>query len=91
MPLPQIVQPFLDGLSERIGQSTSVSILDGAEIVYIARAAQRRVMSIALMAGSRLSARCTSMGRIMRAALSKAEAREVLGAGPLPARPPRAP
>lgn len=40
MPMPQIVQPFLDRLSEGIGQSSSVSVLDGAEIVYIARAAQ---------------------------------------------------
>ena len=44
MPLPHIVQPMLDQLSDAIGQSTSVSILDGAEIVYVARAAQRKVM-----------------------------------------------
>ena len=48
MPLTQIVQPWLDQLSERIGESVSVSILDGAEIIYVARAAQRRVMSIGL-------------------------------------------
>lgn len=39
MPLPRIVQPLLDRLSEEIGQSTSVSILDETEIVYVARAA----------------------------------------------------
>jgi IclR family transcriptional regulator, pca regulon regulatory protein len=69
LPLPQIVQPWLDQLSDKIGQSCSVSILDGAEIVYIARAAQRRVMSIGLMPGSRLPAHCTSMGRVLLAAL----------------------
>ncbi|MBL9054637.1 MAG: helix-turn-helix domain-containing protein [Rhodobacteraceae bacterium] len=89
MPLPQIVQPFLDELSERVGQSSSVSILDGAEIVYIARAAQKRVMSIALMPGSRLPAYCTSMGRILLAALPEAEARRILGPGPLPRRTAR--
>ncbi|MGG2474614.1 IclR family transcriptional regulator domain-containing protein, partial [Rhizobium sp. BR5] len=52
-------------LSEEIGQSTSVSILDETEIVYVARAAQQRVMSIALMPGSRLPAYCTSMGRVL--------------------------
>jgi IclR family pca regulon transcriptional regulator len=36
-PLPIIVQPFLDRLSERLGHSASASVLDGAEIVYIAR------------------------------------------------------
>jgi IclR family pca regulon transcriptional regulator len=86
MPLPQIVQPFLDALSERIGQSSSVSVLDGAEIVYVARAAQRKVMSVALMPGSRLPAHCTSMGRVMLAALPEDQARVLLGPGPLPAR-----
>jgi len=86
MPLPQIVQPHLDRLSEDIGESTSVSILDGAEIVYVARAAQRKVMSIALMPGSRLPAYCTSMGRVLLAALPPDQARARLGPGPLPAR-----
>jgi IclR family pca regulon transcriptional regulator len=86
MPLPQMVQPLLDRLSDQLGESSSVSILDGAEIVYVARAAQRKVMSIALMPGSRLPAFCTSMGRVMLAALSETEARAVLEAAPLPAR-----
>ena len=68
MPLPRIVQPLLDQLSEEIGQSTSVSILDDWEIVYVARAAQRRVMSINLMPGSRMAANCASMGRVLLAA-----------------------
>lgn len=78
MPLAQLVQPWLDQLSERIGQSTSVSILDGTEIVYLARAAQRRVMSIGLMPGSRLPAHCTSMGRVLLAALPEAQARVIV-------------
>lgn len=88
MPLPQLVQPVLDALSDEIGESSSVSILDGDEIVYIARAAQQKVMSIALMPGSRLPAHCTSMGRVLLAALPEAEARRRLGPGPLPARTP---
>lgn len=86
MPLPQLVQPLLDQLSDAIGESSSVSILDGAEIVYVARAAQRKVMSITLMPGSRLPAYCTSMGRVLLAALPEAEARERLGSAPLPRR-----
>lgn len=89
MPLPQVVQPLLDRMSADLGESTSVSILDGAEIVYVARAAQRKVMSIALMPGSRLPAYCTSMGRVLLAAIPDDAARGVLGAGPLPARTPR--
>jgi IclR family pca regulon transcriptional regulator len=78
MPLAQIVQPWLDQLSDQVGQSSSVSILDETEIVYLARAAQRRVMSIGLMPGSRLPCHCTSMGRVLLAALPEAEARALL-------------
>lgn len=88
MPLPRIVQPVLDALSDRIGESTSVSVLDGGDVVYVARAAQRRVMSISLMPGSRLPAYCTSMGRVLLAALPEPAARAALGPGPLPARSP---
>ncbi len=89
MPLPRVVQPLLDALSQEIGESTSVSILDGSEIVYVARAAQRRVMSIALMPGSRLPAYCTSMGRVLLAALEPEEALGILAGHPRPARTDR--
>ena len=88
MPLPRIVQPWLDQLAERIGQSTSVAILDETDIVYVARAAQRKVMSITLMPGSRLPAYCTSMGRVLLAALPEAEARAILASSGLKARTP---
>lgn len=88
LPLPQIVQPWLDQLSEQIGQSTSVSILDETEIVYLARAAQRRVMSIGLMPGSRLPAHCTSMGRVLLAAMPEEDARAVLERSNLSPRTP---
>lgn len=78
LPLSQIVQPWLDQLSEQIGQSCSVALLDDGEIVYIARAAQKRVMSIGLMPGSRLPAHCTSLGRVLLAALPREEAEELL-------------
>lgn len=78
MPLPQIIQPWLDRLSERIGESVSVAILDETEIVYVARAAQHRVMSIGVMPGSRLPAHCTSMGRVLLAALTDDEVLAIL-------------
>ncbi|WP_337184561.1 IclR family transcriptional regulator [Shinella sp.] len=79
-PLPRLVQPYLDQISERIGQSASACVLDGVEIVYVARAAQKRIMSINLSAGSRLPAYCASMGRVLLAALPEAEARAVIEA-----------
>jgi IclR family pca regulon transcriptional regulator len=77
--LPRLIQPFLDRLSEKVCQSASASVLDGNEIVYVARASQKRVMSINLMAGSRLPAYCTSMGRVLLANLSLSEANHILG------------
>lgn len=74
MPLTQIVQPWLDQLSAKIGESVSITILDHTEIVYLARSAQHRVMSIGLMPGSRLPAHCASMGRVLLAHLPFEEA-----------------
>lgn len=86
MPLPGLVQPWLNRLSDMLGESTSVSILDRDEIVYVARAAQKKVMSIALMPGSRLPAFCTSMGRVLLAALPEPEARARIALQPMIAR-----
>ncbi|WP_197089237.1 IclR family transcriptional regulator C-terminal domain-containing protein [Puniceibacterium sp. IMCC21224] len=87
MPLPRIVQPWLDRSSEELGESLSVSILDGDEIVYVARAAQHKVMSISLTPGSRLPAYCTSMGRVLLAALPDSAITAALS-HPLAARTP---
>ncbi|SOH93775.1 transcriptional regulator, IclR family [Monaibacterium marinum] len=78
LPLSQIVQPWLDQLSDQIGHSCSVALLDETEIVYIARAAQKRLMSIGLMPGSRLPAFCTSMGRVLLASLPRQDAMAVI-------------
>src|SRR5918998_1577227 len=61
------VQPFLEQISEATGESSSAAILDGDDIVYIARSATRRIMSIGLGVGSRLPAYCTSLGRAILA------------------------
>jgi IclR family transcriptional regulator, pca regulon regulatory protein len=77
-PLPRLIQPFLDELSEATGESTSAGVLDGTDILYVARASTRRVMSINLAPGARLPAYCTSMGRTLLAALPQAEAQAIL-------------
>jgi IclR family pca regulon transcriptional regulator len=88
-PLPQVVQPYLDRLAEEVHQSASASVLDGTEVVYIARASQKRVMSINLMPGSRLPAYCASMGRVLLAALPEEEGMRILGSTNLFAFTPR--
>ncbi|MGP6169980.1 IclR family transcriptional regulator domain-containing protein [Microbacterium sp. A204] len=77
--LPEIVQPHLDELSHQIGESVSVAVLDGDEIVYVARAAARRIMSVRITIGTRLPAAATSMGRVLLAALPETAAAETVG------------
>lgn len=74
-PLTAVLQNALERLSEEIGESSSASLLDGRDIVYVARAATKRIMSVGLSVGSRLPAYCTSMGRVLLAALPEEEAR----------------
>jgi IclR family transcriptional regulator, pca regulon regulatory protein len=76
--LPRLIQPTLDELSSDLRESCSASVLDGTEIVYIARAARHRLMGVGLHAGSRLPAYCTSMGRVLLAALPPNDSRAIL-------------
>jgi IclR family transcriptional regulator, pca regulon regulatory protein len=64
-------QPVLERITEVLGESASMSMLDGDQIVYVARSAASRVLSVGLSVGSRLPAYCTSMGRVLLAALSE--------------------
>jgi IclR family pca regulon transcriptional regulator len=77
-PLPRLIQPFLEELSHATSESTSAAVLEGTDILYVARASTRRVMSINLGAGARLPAYCTSMGRTLLAAMPREEAQAIL-------------
>lgn len=65
--------PILEEISAAIQESSSLSILEGDEIVYLARSVTKRVMAVGLSVGSRLPAYCTSMGRVLLSALPNAE------------------
>jgi IclR family pca regulon transcriptional regulator len=54
-------------------ESCSIAMLDGIEIVYVARSAVTRIMAVDLRVGSRLPAFCTSMGRVLLAHLPSDE------------------
>lgn len=69
--LPQVAQPHLETLSARVGESTSVAVLDGTDVVYVARVATRRIMSVGIVVGTRFPAYATSMGRVLLAALDE--------------------
>jgi IclR family transcriptional regulator, pca regulon regulatory protein len=67
--LPSLAQPVLERVTELTHESSSLTVLEGDEIVYLARSAAKRVMSVGLSVGSRLPAYCTSMGRVLLATL----------------------
>ena len=69
----QIAQPHLEDLAEELHESCSVSVLDGDDIVYVARASANRIMTIALTVGTRLPPYPTSMGRVLLASLPEEE------------------
>ena len=71
--LPEIAQPHLRELVQRVRESSSVSVLDGTEIVYVAREPTRRIMTVAIAVGTRFPAYATSMGRVLLAGFADAE------------------
>lgn len=64
-----VAQPIMEEVVARTGESCSASMLDGDDIVYVARVAAGRIMQVGLSVGSRLPAYCSSMGRVLLAAL----------------------
>lgn len=76
--LPEIAQPHLRELVERVHESSSVSVLDGTQIVYVAREPTQRIMTVAIAVGTRFPAYATSMGRVLLAGLADRELDEFL-------------
>ena len=73
MPLTEVAAPHLEKLRSRLGESSSVSILDGTDIVYVARVQVRRIMRVDITIGTRFPAYATSMGKVLLASLSDAD------------------
>ncbi|GHD06719.1 IclR family transcriptional regulator domain-containing protein [Zhihengliuella salsuginis] len=65
--LPQLAEPVLEELSAAVGESASASVLDGDQVVYIARVHTRRIMRVGISVGTRFPAYATSMGRVLLA------------------------
>src|SRR5919205_75546 len=68
--LPDIAEPHLEWLAREVGESSSMSVLDGEDVVYVARVPTSRIMTVAINVGTRFPAYATSMGRVLLAGLS---------------------
>ncbi|TWG87215.1 IclR family transcriptional regulator [Cupriavidus gilardii J11] len=68
-------QPILDRLSQALGHTSALAILEDTDILYLARSEVQRMLPHALGMGSRLPAFCTSVGRLLLSQLDD-DARE---------------
>src|SRR5262245_54181963 len=82
-PLALLAQPVLDRLSESVGESCSLGILEQNEIVYLVRSTSSRIISPTLNVGRRLPAYCTSIGLVLLSELSEPALATYLKAVPL--------
>ena len=76
--LPGIAEPHLELLAREVHESASLSVLDGRDIVYVARVPASRIMTVAVNVGTRFPAYATSMGRVLLAGLDAAALEEHL-------------
>ena len=68
--LPEVAEPHLEQLVAEVRESSSLSVLDGDDIVYVARVPTSRIMRVAISVGTRFPAYATSMGRVLLGGLS---------------------
>lgn len=67
--LTEVATPHLEELVASVRESSSIAVLDGDDIVYVVRVPTKRIMTVAITLGTRFPAYCTSMGRVLLAAL----------------------
>jgi IclR family transcriptional regulator, pca regulon regulatory protein len=74
----EVARPHMEALVAQTRESTSIAQLDGSDIVYVARVAVPKIVTLAVTIGTRFPAMQTSLGKVLLAALPLAEAERVL-------------
>jgi IclR family pca regulon transcriptional regulator len=70
----EIARPHMEALVARTHESSSIAQLDGADIVYVARVAVPKIITLAVTIGTRFPAMQTSLGKVLLAALPAEQA-----------------
>lgn len=70
--LPRLVQPFIQRVSLQTGETVNFSVLDGHEIVYLARSNPPRYVSIGYQVGTRVPAHAVTPGYVLLASYDDA-------------------
>jgi IclR family pca regulon transcriptional regulator len=74
----EVARPHMEALGAQTRESTSIAQLDGSDIVYVARVAVPKIVTLAVTIGTRFPAMQTSLGKVLLAALPLPEAERVL-------------
>jgi IclR family transcriptional regulator, pca regulon regulatory protein len=74
----ELARPHLEALVERTGESSSMSQLDGSDIVYVARVPVHKIIALSVHIGTRFPAVATSMGHVLLADLPRVDLQTVL-------------
>lgn len=69
----QVARPYLHQLSQEVGETVSLSVLDGMDVVYVDRVRNQQIVGVVLGIGSRIPAHCASMGKVILAHLTDEE------------------
>jgi IclR family pca regulon transcriptional regulator len=73
-----IARPHMENLVASTKESSSMSQLDGSDIVYVARVAVPKIITLRVSIGTKFPAVRTSQGKVLLAALDEAALRQVL-------------
>jgi IclR family transcriptional regulator, pca regulon regulatory protein len=68
-----VARPHMERLVAATGESSSVAQLDGSDIVYVARVAVPKIITLRVSIGTRFPAAATSLGKVLLAGLTPAE------------------
>jgi IclR family transcriptional regulator, pca regulon regulatory protein len=74
----ELARPHLEALVAQTGESSSMSQLDGSDIVYVARVPVPKIIALSVHIGTRFPAVATSMGQVLLTALDDDELKTVL-------------
>lgn len=84
-----VARPHVEALVARTGASSSLAQLDGSDIVYVARVAVPKIITLSVAIGTRFPALQTSLGKVLLAALPDERVEEVLAEPSRSGVPPR--
>jgi IclR family pca regulon transcriptional regulator len=80
-PLPGLATPGLEALRDEFGESASIAVLDGLEVLFVARAEAPHIVVTGQRVGGRMAAPHSAAGRVLMGGLDDAGLRRTIELG----------